>query len=78
MTALPNVVGVSRRFNEHQLCLETPGCGELLHLLPHRLLVELRALRAVVVAVSLLGQLPSLHHGNLLGQLEGDIILQKI
>ena len=68
--ALPNVVFVSWRLYEHQVGLETPGQGELLHLLLYRLLVELGALRTVVVAVRVLGDLPGVNHGNLLCQLE--------
>ena len=69
---------ISWRFNKHQVCLESSGGGELLHLFPDRLLVELRALRAVVVAVGLLGELPSFHYGDLFVQLERNVILENI
>ena len=68
---------ISWRFNKHQVCLETPGGSELHHLLPDGFLVELRALRAVVVAVGLLGEFPS-HHGDLFVQLERNVILENI
>ena len=34
---LPNVVFISWRFHEYQVCRETSGCGEVLHLIGKKL-----------------------------------------